>query len=120
MIRVEDQQEVSLNVSTIGNKSENRPHFHSMISIKHLDVIENIVNSDSGKLIFVSGGVLKDMIQLKKKYPVFDCLEYENAKKEKYRQDVASNRVQEIYHFSSSHIHGQLKQISNSIDTWLN
>ena len=104
---------------TIGNKSENRSHFYSMISIKHLAYIDSVVNSDSGKLIFVSNGVLKDMVRMKKEYPVFGWLEYGNGKKEKYRQDIASNRVQEIYHFSSSHIHGQLNQIKNSIDAWL-
>ncbi len=109
-----------LDVPTIGNKSENRPHFYSMVSIKHLECIDSIVNSDSGKLIFVSNGVLKDMVRLKKNYPVFDWLDYESGKKEQYLQDVASNRVHEIYHFSSSHIHRQLNQIKNSIDSWLN
>ena len=104
----------------VGNKSENRPHFYSMVSIKHLEYIDSIMNSDSGKLIFVSNGVLKDMVRLKKKYPVFGWLDHKSGKKEKYMQDVASNRVQEIYHFSSSHIHGQLSQIKNSIDAWLN
>ena len=91
-----------------------------MISIKHLEYIDSIVNSDSGKLIFISNGVLKDMLLLKKKYPVFGWLDYKRGKKEKYIQDVASNRVQEIYHFSSSNIHGQLQQIKYSIDSWLN
>jgi hypothetical protein len=97
-----------------------RPHFYSMVSIKHLACIDSIVNSDSGKLIFVSNGVLKDMVRMKKEYPVFGWLDCKSGKKEKYMKDIASNRVQEIYHFSSSHIHGQLKQIKSSIDAWLN
>ncbi len=108
-----------LDVPTIGNKSENYSLFYSMANINHLEYIDKIIQSDSSKLIFVSKGVLKDMLRFKKEFTVFSWLDYKKGKPDKYEKQIHGNIVQEIYHFSSSHVYGQLNQIRYLIDSWL-
>ncbi|MCK9505144.1 MAG: hypothetical protein M0Q95_13310 [Porticoccaceae bacterium] len=103
-----------LDIPTIGNKSEDRKQFYSLVSGQHLRSIDNLIKNDSGRLFLVPGGVLEDMLYLKKRYPVFPWLtSIENE------YSINSNRIIKIYHFSSSHIHRQLTDIRTTIDMWI-
>lgn len=108
-----------LDIPTIGNKSENKNLFYSLINERHLKFIDDLIYSDSKKLIFISNGVLKDMHLIKSKYKVFEWLENKSKDKSKLSQRIKSNEIREIYHFSSSHINSQLHEIKSSIDQWL-
>jgi hypothetical protein len=108
-----------LDVPTIGNKSENKSLFNNLISLNHLKYIDNLVLSGGNKLFFISNGVLKDMSRLKKKYGVFDWLDYKPTQKEKYSALINGNKIQEIYHFSSSEIHSQVHEIYKTINNWI-
>jgi hypothetical protein len=77
------------------------------------------MTSGGGKLFFVSNGVLKDIEKIKKSYPVFAWLDFESGQSQKYSKEINGNKIQEIYHFSSSQIHGQIDEISSDIESWL-
>lgn len=108
-----------LDVPTIGNKSQNRNLFYQLVSQPHLEYIESLMTSGGGKLFFVSNGVLKDIEKIKKSYPVFAWLDFESGQSQKYSKEINGNKIQEIYHFSSSQIHGQIDEISSDIESWL-
>ena len=72
------------------------------------------------KLFFISGGVLRDILHIKKRYNVFEWLKYKSGNKEQYLKTINGNKVREIYHFSAWQIHGQLTEIKTMIDDWLN
>jgi len=63
-----------LDIPTIGNKSQNLNLFYNLVSKSHLQYIDKLITNGGKKLFFVSSGVLKDMMKLKKKYQVFDWL----------------------------------------------
>jgi len=108
-----------LDVPTIGNKSQNRKLFYELVSQSHLEYIENLMLGGGGKLFYVSNGVLKDIAKLKKIYPVFKWLEFEISSSNQYSKKINGNKIKEIYHFSSSQIHGQVSEISSEISNWL-
>ncbi len=109
-----------LDIPTIGNKSENRDFFYSLMNIKHLKFLDNLITSNSNKLIFISSGVLKDMNIAKTQFGVFSWLKPNETKVLGYSKKFNSNQIQKIYHFSSSKINKQLNEIKSSIDKWLN
>lgn len=108
-----------LDIPTIGNKSGNEKFFYSLINIKHLEFLDNLIFSDSNKLIFISSGVLKDMSILKTKFGMFSWLDHKEIQEPSYSKKINSNQIQKIYHFSSSSINKQLNQIKSIIDQWL-
>lgn len=108
-----------LDIPTIGNKSQNISLFYNLVSLPHLKHIENLMLGGGKKLIFVSNGVLKDIMKLKKEYHIFEWLDFEIGKKQQYSNTFNGNKIKEIYHFSSSQIHGQVKEISSTIEDWL-
>jgi hypothetical protein len=108
-----------LDIPTIGNKSQNRNLFFSLINENHLKYIDNLICETNGKIFFVSSGVLKDMLSLKKEFNVFNWLNVSSPKNTKLQKHVNGNLVKEIYHFSSSHIHTQIEEIRKLIDIWL-
>lgn len=108
-----------LDIPTIGNKSENKDFFYSLINKKHLEFIDHLIYSDSKKLIFISKGVLEDMLLMKSKYHVFNWLDHKPKENYKFSKVLKSNKVQEIFHFSSSQINSQLVEIKSNIDQWL-
>jgi hypothetical protein len=108
-----------LNVPTLGNKSENRKRFDELIDVDHLKFIEELMLSNEGTLFFISKGVLKDIKKFQKKYGVFKHLNFSSNSQEPLLQKINNNFVAEIYHFSSSNIHRQLKEIRARIDEWL-
>lgn len=107
-----------LNIPTIGNKSENKADFYQLVSKKHLEYLDNLIQGDGGKLLLIPGGVLTDMLKLKKDYGVFQWLNYEHGLR-KFSLNISSNKLEKIYHFSSSHIHSQIPEIRHLIDNWL-
>ncbi len=107
-----------LDIPTIGNKSDNRPLFYTLANREHLERIDNLINVPSNRLVFTSSGVLKDMREFKKRYRLFKWLPNEPLTT-KYRYSQGSNELQQIYHFSSSHIHTQLTELKIRIDNWL-
>jgi hypothetical protein len=109
-----------LDIPTIGNKSNNKELFYSFINIKHLKFIDNLICSDTNKLIFISNGVLKDMNVIKGKFDVFRWLNDDRSRKPIFSKKINSNHIQEIYHFSSPHVNRQLDEIKSTIDQWLN
>ncbi len=106
-----------LDIPTIGNKSKNKKLFYDLVSKSHLAYIENLMMGDSSKLFFVSNGVLKDIEKLKKRFPVFKWLDLPVTGR--LSKGIKSNKIEEIYHFSSWQIHGQLAEISTIINKWL-
>ena len=108
-----------LDIPTIGNKSENKKLFYELVSQSHLEYIESLMLGGGNKLFFVSNGVLKDIVKLKKIYPVFQWLDFHIPDSKQYLKITNGNRIKEIYHFSSYQIHGQIKEISIEIDEWL-
>ena len=91
-----------LDVPTIGNKSQNRTEFYSLISSDHLSQLDTLISGGGGKLFLIPGGVLRDMNKLRRKYSVFSWLYYKPGQADKYSESVNGNEVLEIYHFSSS------------------
>jgi hypothetical protein len=108
-----------LDIPTFGNKSQNRNLFFSLVNEDHLQYIDNLICDREGKIFFVSSGVLKDMMLLKKQCNVFNWLNYSSTPSEKYSKTVNGNKVKEIYHFSSSHIHTQINDIKKVVDNWM-
>ena len=108
-----------LDIPTIGNKSQNKERFYNFASRSHLEYIERLMLSGGNKLFFVSGGVLRDMMIVKKQFPIFDWLTYDLGKSDKYIKEINGNRIQEICHFSAYQIHGQINQIRSSVLGWL-
>ena len=108
-----------LDIPTIGNKSQNRNLFYNLISESHLKYIENLMLGGGGKLFFVSNGVLIDILKLKKKYQLFEWLDFEPGNSKKYSKFINGNQIQEIYHFSAYQIHGQVEEISLTINNRL-
>jgi len=109
-----------LDIPTIGNKSQKLDLFYDLISEDHLRYIDQLILGGGSKLFFVSNGVLKDMVKLKKEYPLFEWLDITFPKTGQYSKTFGNNKIQEIYHFSSSQIHKQLADIHHSISSWLN
>ncbi|MBE0584245.1 MAG: hypothetical protein IH612_10865 [Desulfofustis sp.] len=108
-----------LDVPTIGNKSNNRKEFYSLMSDNHLKFIDNLITEGNSKLIFVSGGVLKDMLKVGKRRGLFSWLNLQDREHGKYKKRLNSNEIHEIYHFSSSHVFQQIPDIRASIEHWL-
>ena len=109
-----------LDIPTIGNKSQDPDLFYSLISKEHLKFIDRIILGGGNKLFFVSNGVLKNMMKLKKDYQVFSWLDRPSNATGQYSETISGNKIQEIYHFSSWQIHGQLSDIYLSITNWVN
>jgi hypothetical protein len=108
-----------LNVPTIGNRSENRKLFYELVSEAHLAYIEKLMLGGGEKLFFVSNGVLREIAKLKKRYPLFQWLDFKGTDKKQYSKTINENRIKEIYHFSSAQIHSQVSEIYKSINNWL-
>lgn len=108
-----------LDIPTIGNKSENIKLFYNLISRSHLEYIEKLMLGGGNKLFFVSNGVLRDMMKLRKTHHIFDWLDFEMGNKHQYSKSINGNKIQEIYHFSSTQIHGQIKELSSTINNWV-
>lgn len=108
-----------LDIPTIGNKSQNKNLFYQLVSQSHLEYVEDLMTGGGNKLFFVSNGVLKDIERVKKSYPVFEWLDFESGQSEKYSKEINGNKILEIYHFSSSQIHGQIDDIFAAIEGWL-
>ena len=107
-----------LDIPTIGNKSSDRTSFYKLVTRPHLNYLDNLIMSGGQKLFFVSNGVLKDMYKMRSKYHVFNWLDRQNSIR-KYSKKIGTNKIKEIYHFSSSQIYNQIAEIRETIDTWL-
>jgi hypothetical protein len=108
-----------LDIPTIGNKSANMNLFWELVSEEHLRNLDMIIQGCNEKLIFISGGTLKDMKKMKKLYKVFNWLDYPCNANSKYSYKVNESTIQKIYHFSARQIHGQIPDIRNHIDNFL-
>ncbi len=108
-----------LDVPTIGNKSEDREQFFKMVSLKHLQYLEELFIGGGHKLFFVSNGVLKDITKIKRTYPLFAWADFAAGSKNQFTKIINGNKIKEIYHFSSTQIHSQLSAIKSEIDQWL-
>jgi len=109
-----------LNVPTIGNKSEDMELFFDLLCQDHLKYINRLILSGGHKkLFFVSKGVLDDINEIKKIYPNLFSWYADDPQKGRFLKEINGNKVKEIYHFSSSKIHGQLDDIRLDIDEWL-
>ena len=106
-----------LDLPTIGNKSEDREAFLQLLSIDHLKYLESIITGGRRKLIFVSSGVLRDILFISKSYPVFGWIDRRSCQTP-LDMTINGNRLKEIYHFSSSQIHGQLMGIKFDMAEW--
>ena len=108
-----------LDIPTIGNKSQNRNLFFQLVSKAHLDYLDKLMTGGGRKLFFVSNGVLKDIENIKKKHTAFGWLNFKSGRTQQFSQEINGNKIQEIYHFSSSQIHTQIDEISAAINSWL-
>lgn len=106
-----------LDIPTIGNKSEDKNLFYDLTSLSHLKYIDHLISGGGNKLFYISGGVLLDMKRLKKKHKIFKWLNQEKGKP--FVKSINGNKVQEIYHFSSSQSHSQAKAIYLTANHWL-
>lgn len=108
-----------LDIPTIGNKSENKNLFYNLTSLPHLKYIDDLITEGGNKLFYIPVGVLNDMIHLKKKYNIFTWLSLEKTGGKPFSKIIHGNKVQQIYHFSSSQIHGQVEAIYLTANHWL-
>jgi hypothetical protein len=108
-----------LDVPTMGNKSKDFAAFFSLLSLEHLQKIDALISGGGKKLFLVAGGVLRDLYRIKRKYTVFQWLDYKTGQRYKYSHIINGNVVKEIYHFSSSQIYGQLNDIKKMIQNWV-
>ncbi len=108
-----------LDIPTLGMKSKNENFFYSLMNIKHLKFLDDLITSNSNKLIFISSCVLKDMNIAKTQFGVFSWLEPDETQVQNYSKKFNSNQIQKIYHFSSFNINEQLHKIKSTIDDWL-
>ncbi|MGV1100079.1 hypothetical protein ACUUL3_11820 [Thiovibrio sp. JS02] len=108
-----------LDVPTIGNKSENVHRFYSLVSKSHLEYLETLMLGGGNKLFLVSSGVLRNMNKLKKIHSVFQDFQFECRDNKLFLKFMCGNRIQEISHFSSSKIHGEIDTISRNMREWL-
>ncbi len=100
-----------LDIPTIGNKSQGRTEYFELLSKEHLTYLARLITGGGHKLFFVSSGVLKDLRRIKRSYPLYSWLDGEVGSGCRFTRSIQGNTIKEIYHFSSSQIHGQLKQI---------
>ncbi len=120
-----------LDVPTYGNRSNNNNMniFYELINENHLKGIDDLVYSDSGKLIFASirsRDAFNLMRDIRERYGVFDWLDEVENNRNNYKGikdiqevKVKSNSIRIIYHFSAAQIHAQIPHIRKIIDDWL-
>jgi len=112
-----------LDVPTTGNKSKNLHQFDDLLSLKHLQNIDNLINSGGQKLFYVSNGVLKDIkriINIDRYNDLFDWVRnFTVGSNNQFTTKINGNKIKEIYHFSSPKIHDQLPKIKQEMDNWL-
>ncbi|MFZ3138362.1 MAG: hypothetical protein WA126_13345 [Thermodesulfovibrionales bacterium] len=111
-----------LDVPTIGNKSQNKKQFFKMVSLKHQRYIDKLIKDSSRKLFFVSNGVLRDIVRIKKTHldnDLFVWADFAAGSKNQFTKIINGNKIKEIYHFSSTKIHSQLAEIKSEINQWL-
>ena len=106
-----------LDVPTIGNKTENKDEFFNLLSFAHLKYLESLILERGHKLFLVSSGVVKDIEKINIKFKVFGCLK--GLAQNQVLSLKNGNKIKQIYHFSSSQIHRQLREIRSEIDLWL-
>jgi hypothetical protein len=107
-----------LDVPTTGTKSEDRKAFFRLVSKTHAEYIDDLVLSNRKKLIFVPGGVLRDMREIKKRFGVFNWLD-DSKSGVRYEKNVGLSEIREIYHFSSTQIHAFLPTIRSDVNRML-
>ena len=109
----------TLDVPTIGNKSEDKKLFFDLICQDHLKYIDRLVCDGGHKLFIISKGVLDDINKIKKIYPnLFSW--YDNPPQGgRFLIEINGNKIKEFYHFSSSQIHSQIPEVRSEIDEWL-
>ena len=108
-----------LDIPTIGSKSQGIKDYVEMLSSAHLAYLSRLITGGGHKLFFVSSGVLKDLRRIQSSQTLFPWLEGEGGSGRRVTRAIQENTIKEIDHFSSSRIHGQLKQIRKDIDSWL-
>jgi hypothetical protein len=89
------------------------------VSQSHLEYIEKLMLSGGNKLFFISNGVIRDILKLKKHYPTFKWLNVEPRRSKQFSKEINGNKIKEIYHFSSWQIHDQISEISSEVKKWL-
>ena len=109
-----------LDVPTMGNKSEDKDQYLKLLSLSHLQYIENLILGGGHKLFFVSGGVLNDMAAIGKSHGIFTWLASPSGAGNQYSKSMKGNKIREICHFSSAKIHRQIEAIRSEIDGWKN
>ncbi len=104
----------------MGKREDNNKRFDELVNPAHLKRIDELITSPGDRLIFVSKGVLEDMLRLKRKYDLFGWLPEKLPQGEdKFVYEDGSNSIQKIYHFSSWQIHAELPGLKVKIDDWL-
>ncbi len=93
--------------------------FYDLISEQHLKRIENMMVSGSDQLFFVSNGVLIDLKFLKKKYNLFEWLDFDKLNKEGDVPLNNGNFIIKIPHFSAYQIHAKIDDINSIITRWV-
>lgn len=107
-----------LDVPTIGIKSLSIEKFMRLISKSHLQYLDDLLLSNQQKLVLIPSGVMRDMMKIKKKYSLFDWLDYPR-KEAKFEKVIAGTEIREIYHFSSTQFHTFLPTLRSLIKPWL-
>lgn len=104
-----------LDIPTIGSMSKDKKLFLNLINISHLKQIDELIQSNDGKLFLVSKNVIQMMHLLKKKYGVFKWLKPE-VDSVGDQILINSNEVKVIYHFSASVTSEYRKNLKKYID----
>lgn len=107
-----------LDIPTTGIKSQNKDKFVELISRSHVQYLDDLILSQQKKLILIPGGVLRDMMQIKKRFPVFQWLNYSSTST-KYEKCIQGTEIKEIFHFSSTQIHAFLPTLRGHMECWL-
>jgi len=110
-----------LDVPTTGVTSTNMEVFWNLINLNHLKWIESVILDKKDKLVFLPRNVYSNLLEIRKRYDIFSWLP-NIALKPKGLQTIYNQEKTEIivsYSFSASQIHGEIKNISSTINTFL-
>jgi len=106
-----------LDVPTTGVTSTDENVFWSLINLEHLQWIDSVLVSEPPKLVFLTRGVFKHLLQLKKRFGILSWLSDVKIKTGGMQTIYEKNGTEIVvaYSLSARQIYSQLGTMSNKI-----
>jgi hypothetical protein len=95
-----------LDVPTMGNSSNEDKIFWSLFNPDHAAWLDSIVADGSGRLVFLSDGVIRKMREIKRKWGIFDWIP--RSDEQGLLCEIGSTQVHKVFHFSDGRIYKQI------------